>query len=322
MKTSTEQITLSPGLDDTKLSTECLSTLIDTWAELQTSAVEAVQTPTPSLFSFAETCFFFAVILLNTPSDSGREGAVFKANDLLEKNEEEEFNRAVNRSVLDTYASSQGGASSSTVVRAADSTSIRGRKFMDVGAEGAGSPFESVERKPESYNWQRNRVAHDNTGASAQASQPPNFNMWDSPAPNAWPNTSQGQVRPGVLQGVRGNSLLPSISRQVESSTYPLITHDSSSNDAFPAYYNINTTGQKKAIGIVYLTCTPHDNVPAGEANIGIILTPEARGKGFARQAVDLVLLWVFDEIGFHRIQACILDNDNKDRAISVFTQL
>lgn len=326
MKTSTEHITLSPGLDDTELSTECLSTLIDTWPELQTSAVEAVQAPTPNLFSFAETCFFFAVILLNEPSDSGREGAIFKANDLLEKSEEEEFNRAVNRSVLDARAQSQGGASSSILVHAGDATNIRGRKFMDVDAEGARRPFEQVERKPESYNWQgtsRHHVTHtDDTGASDQASQSPNFNIWDSPVPNPWPDISQGQVRPGVLQGARENSLLPSFSRQFESPTNPFIVHDSSRNRAYSVPHIINTSGQKKAIGIVYLTCTPHDNVPAGEANIGIILTPEARGKGFARQAIDLVLSWVFDEIGFHRVQACILDNDNKDRAISVFTQL
>jgi RimJ/RimL family protein N-acetyltransferase len=317
MKTSTEHITLSPGLDDTQLSTQCLSALIDTWLELQTSAVEAVQAPTPNLFSFAESCFFFAVILLNEPSDSGREGT----NDPLEKNGEE-FNRAVNRSVLDARARSQGSASSSTVVHADDATNIRGHMFMDIGAEGAGSPFD---HDPESYNWRetsRYRVAHTDDTASDRTLQSPNYNIWASPVPNPSPNTSQGKVRPSVLQDTRGNSLLPSSSGQVESSSYPLITHDSPSNHAYSVPYVINTTEQKKAIGIVYLTSTSHDNVPAGEANIGIILTPEARGKGFARQAIGLVLSWVFEEIGFHRVQACILDNDNKDRAISVFTQL
>jgi len=64
------------------------------------------------------------------------------------------------------------------------------------------------------------------------------------------------------------------------------------------------------------------ENVPAGQSNIGIILTPEARKKGWAREAIGLVLSWVFDDMGYHRVQASILDSHGKDRAISMFTQL
>src|ERR1700685_2565564 len=107
MKTITKNITLSPGLDDATLSPESLSKLIDTWSELQTSAVEAVQAPTPNLFSFAETCFFFAVISQNEPLPSGDSGHVFpKTDELLEQ---EEFERAIRRSTQ------EGGASPNTV---------------------------------------------------------------------------------------------------------------------------------------------------------------------------------------------------------------
>jgi len=72
----------------------------------------------------------------------------------------------------------------------------------------------------------------------------------------------------------------------------------------------------------VYVTSSPQENVPAGEANIGIILAPEAREKGFEMQAGNLVLSWLFDEIGFHRVQAGVLDSAGKDWAITQFTQM
>jgi len=40
-----------------------------------------------------------------------------------------------------------------------------------------------------------------------------------------------------------------------------------------------------------------------------------------ASQASELVLSWVFEEIGFHRVQAGVLDSHNKDKAISMFTK-
>jgi RimJ/RimL family protein N-acetyltransferase len=305
--------------------------LIDTWSELQTSTVEAVQAPTPNLFSFAEACFFFAVVLLNGSSDSGNEG-VFSKGPLEEI--DEEFDRAIKRSVLDAHAKSQGGISSSAGVPVGDTT--RERKAMDVGAGEAGrpDPFEEIEDKPEN-DWQgalHHHTTHiynttdDNTGASDHVFQSPDLNLRNdsSVTEYPWHNISHGQVHAGVLHDAKENSFLSSLSRQFEPPTSPFIAGHSSIDHGYSAPHNYitNTTEQKKAIGIVYLTCSPHENVPAGEANIGIILTPEARGKGLARQATDLVLSWVFDEIGFHRVQAGILDNDHKDRAISMFTQL
>jgi hypothetical protein len=78
----------------------------------------------------------------------------------------------------------------------------------------------------------------------------------------------------------------------------------------------------QKAIGIVYVKSSPQENAPAGEANIGIILVPEAREKGFAMQAGNLVLTWLFDELRFHRVQAGMLDSARKDWAITLFTQM
>jgi len=177
--------------------------------------------------------------------------------------------------------------------------------------------YPSPSRTTRIYN-----AEEDITDRSDRASQAPGLNLWGDSSVTAFPlehNLSNRQAlsNDGVLHETRENSLLPSLSRQFEPPT-----------STFARGYSVphnnidNTPKQKTVIGIVYVTCSPHENVPAGEANIGIIITPEARGKGLAREATSLVLSWVFDDIGFHRVQARILDNYNKDRAISMFTQL
>jgi RimJ/RimL family protein N-acetyltransferase len=315
MKTTTESITLSPGLDDAKLSTESLSTLIDMWSELQISTVEAVQAPTPNLFSFAETCFFFAVILKNEPLDSGNEGN-FSNNQL----EEEEFERALKRSVHDA-AHARGGGSSSTVAAG---------KYTSQEVQRP-KPLRKFEQNSDIYK--REELPHDLMSLPYDMDDDTPMHGFHSPSLEPWrdssvtysahePSLYHDQARMSA-HGAREEFPLSSLSRQFEPPTSTFLGDHNNRNLGQSPYVDFdNTTRQKKAIGIVYLACSPLENVPAGEASIGIILTPEARGKGLARQATELVLSWVFDDIGFHRVQAGILDSPNKDRAISMFTQL
>jgi GNAT superfamily N-acetyltransferase len=74
--------------------------------------------------------------------------------------------------------------------------------------------------------------------------------------------------------------------------------------------------------GFVYCITSPHGSGPAGEVNIGIILQPQFRGKGYARQAIELTLKWVFEDAHFHRVQAAVMDTLEKDKALALFTQL
>lgn len=71
-------------------------------------------------------------------------------------------------------------------------------------------------------------------------------------------------------------------------------------------------------IGIVYVTAAPAQSI-AGEANVGIIITRSHQCKGFACEAVELVLRWAFEELNFHRMQAVIMDAPQKDRAMRLF---
>ncbi|KAK1226858.1 hypothetical protein PQX77_010162 [Marasmius sp. AFHP31] len=78
-------------------------------------------------------------------------------------------------------------------------------------------------------------------------------------------------------------------------------------------------------LGFVYLTHTAGMGAESGlaELSIGIIITPEERGKGYARAAIKEVLCQVFDKRSeCHRIQALVVQNYYKEQALNLFTQL
>jgi RimJ/RimL family protein N-acetyltransferase len=81
---------------------------------------------------------------------------------------------------------------------------------------------------------------------------------------------------------------------------------------------------RQKVIGMVYLTSSRNIEDPfhVGELNIGIILAEKYRGKGYARQAIDLVATKAFEGFKCHRLQAILLNHVAKDRALCLFTEM
>lgn len=75
---------------------------------------------------------------------------------------------------------------------------------------------------------------------------------------------------------------------------------------------------EDRKAGFIYLHASPA-NLPAGEVNIGVIIKRGVQGRGYAREAVQLVLRWVFEELKFHRVQAAVLDTPLKDKALRLF---
>ncbi|KAG6379712.1 hypothetical protein JVT61DRAFT_10242 [Boletus reticuloceps] len=73
-----------------------------------------------------------------------------------------------------------------------------------------------------------------------------------------------------------------------------------------------------QTIGLIYLHAGPA-SLPAGEANIGVVTKPNVQRCGYAREAVQLVLRWAFEDLKFHRVQAAILDTPSKDRVLRLF---
>ncbi|KAF5352196.1 hypothetical protein D9758_009258 [Tetrapyrgos nigripes] len=77
-------------------------------------------------------------------------------------------------------------------------------------------------------------------------------------------------------------------------------------------------------MGFVFLLATQQAPFPpstVGEMTVGIILSANRRGLGFAKEALNLVLEAAFDNFKCHRIHANVLDTDCKDRVVNLFTQ-
>lgn len=328
MKTITEDITLSPGINEAELSPESLSTLIDVWTMLHTTTIEAVQMPTVNIFSFSESCSFFAVILENGKKpDVGAEPLGEIQAEELERTARQSAREATwaGANIRSTHHASSSAARPNRwderPTRETDSSSRENallyNSVFDMDTEddsadelnlGRSSPTSEADIPEISYSNRSSYIAdtfpsipscHPSMINTARA--PNNDYNWGAPASNIyWLNA-------GPLTTNYSRPLSP----QPEPALGPI--HSMGERSA---------TAMKKAIGIVYLTITPNENVPAGEANVGVVLIPEARGKSFARQAIDLVLTWGFEEAGLHRIQAGIIDSPCKDKTVSLFTQM
>lgn len=75
-------------------------------------------------------------------------------------------------------------------------------------------------------------------------------------------------------------------------------------------------------LGLIYLaSANPHLHRTA-EFNIGIAVLPEFEGHGHAQTALELLLHHAFDELQCHRIQALLIDNWGKERALRLFTKM
>ncbi|THH28896.1 hypothetical protein EUX98_g5287 [Antrodiella citrinella] len=74
----------------------------------------------------------------------------------------------------------------------------------------------------------------------------------------------------------------------------------------------------EEIIGIVYITSA---DLPAC-VNLGCCIKKDLRGQGLGSQAVRLLLGWVFEELGCHRVQVRIADADPARRNKAVSTLL
>ncbi|KAJ7695355.1 hypothetical protein B0H17DRAFT_1055683, partial [Mycena rosella] len=88
---------------------------------------------------------------------------------------------------------------------------------------------------------------------------------------------------------------------------------------------NLEARSPKKVVGLIYLAASPLAPSPpdqVGELNLGIILDAAHRGKGYAREAIQLILKYAFNVRQCHRIQASLLHSSTKDRMVSLLTHM
>ncbi|KAJ7627522.1 hypothetical protein DFH06DRAFT_1227378 [Mycena polygramma] len=87
-------------------------------------------------------------------------------------------------------------------------------------------------------------------------------------------------------------------------------------------YAGAKSAATRKPIGIVYLVADPLSYFsPQQIVNLGIILDAAHRGKGYARNTIQLVIKHAFEHLHCHRIQAPLLSLSSKDRMLSLLTQ-
>ena len=276
MNTSTKDITLSPGINENGLSPECISTLIDLWSTLSTTAVEAAQVPDCNMFSFAENCFFFAVILEDKKTD------VNAIDDVQSRLGDGEV----------------GGASYTP------NQPKNGVTNKDLQSPRILPSWENI---PSSFPISNSVKQQADTVDEDIYILPHQMN--DGSPGNLWGEAPQNSKTTATAEDPWDFSMNDVESPPFQTTATPIRDH--------------SLQPYKKAIGVVYLTTSPHDHaLTTSGSNIGVVLVPTARGKGYARQAIELVLNWGFQEIGFHRIQAIILDTPNKSRAFLLFTQM
>ncbi|KAG2152667.1 uncharacterized protein EDB93DRAFT_1082919, partial [Suillus bovinus] len=93
---------------------------------------------------------------------------------------------------------------------------------------------------------------------------------------------------------------------------------DLASDDDFPVSLEQEATYEGEPIGLVYVTAAPAQSA-AQEANVGLIISECHQHKGFAREALELALKWAFEDLKFHRIQAALMNDAQKDRIMRLF---
>ncbi|KAF7300598.1 hypothetical protein HMN09_00945000 [Mycena chlorophos] len=78
-------------------------------------------------------------------------------------------------------------------------------------------------------------------------------------------------------------------------------------------------------VGLIYLSSSPLSIPPPGqlpELNLGIIIGEQFRGKGYAREALELLVNHAFDTLQAHRIQAALIGGSTKDHITTLLTQM
>ena len=68
------------------------------------------------------------------------------------------------------------------------------------------------------------------------------------------------------------------------------------------AAFSIDAEGHEERVGVTRVMFGLVE--PFGFAEIGYILFPDGRGRGYATRTVRLVASWVFDDLGLRRLQA------------------
>ncbi|KAJ7770464.1 hypothetical protein B0H16DRAFT_1306923 [Mycena metata] len=284
-----KHILISDGLEGQDDNFESLMTL---WEDLQLSSFEvAAQQPSMDVISFAHAAFFFGVITRVAPtSDESKEAVPEPELPSALNPPEAWFPKSTTvQSWLEDWAESDISLPSSSTPQ------VQNRK--------AAPALKSTPVDP----WLAPlRVADTPRQSAIDDAMLEDLNEW---GPAIWSNNG------GASSSRVGTSLTPRLA---------------GTGDYKPSFYDTDkrpktVENTNRAIGIIYLAVSPLSHSPhgqVGELNLGIILNKAHRGKGYAREAIQLALKYAFEVKNCHRIQASLLSLSTKDRMVSLLTQL
>ena len=98
-------------------------------------------------------------------------------------------------------------------------------------------------------------------------------------------------------------------------------TPEASASEERRDYYTSHYSKKKRIIGLIYLANAQGaaDYLRSGELNMGVLVNEQHRRKGYALQAVQIVLEKAFEDTNCNRVQAVVVDGPFKHAALNVF---
>ncbi|CCM01055.1 uncharacterized protein FIBRA_03103 [Fibroporia radiculosa] len=97
---------------------------------------------------------------------------------------------------------------------------------------------------------------------------------------------------------------------------YEFPIHQVAASSAPAFHHNMHRTQVEETVGLIYVKSTSRQS----EVSVGVALLPRWRQAGFATEALELVIPWLFDQLACHRVQAILMDCPSRDAALTIFT--
>ncbi|KAJ7336256.1 hypothetical protein DFH08DRAFT_706232 [Mycena albidolilacea] len=135
-------------------------------------------------------------------------------------------------------------------------------------------------------------------------------------APAALPSSHPASALPHQNNDILSTKIMPFTTWQANTPETTTRSNPTSRNivawEDSPAFRGALNNVPRRPIGIVYLAASPFVLAPpeqagVGELNFGVVIESASRGKGYASEALQLVLKHAFDVARCHRVQASLL---------------
>ncbi|KAH6909624.1 hypothetical protein BKA70DRAFT_1102500, partial [Coprinopsis sp. MPI-PUGE-AT-0042] len=182
------------------------------------------------------------------------------------------------------------------------------------------SPFRhQPSKRQKKVDWSNYAVNPDEIPSTADVDA--SLRALDNSTPNDKERASAGRGRGGSKRFIPSSLFgdqAPRASHGAKASPLNLPQYKS---DRDGLYARRSKANKQPIIGLVYLANTGGavDYLHSGELNVGIILNSKYRRKGYALQALQIVLESAFEDRYCNRVQAIVVDGPFKHAALNVF---